>query len=58
MDRLTCMTVFRKVVERHSFSVAAEELSMSAGSVNIAVFLGARQERCLYDFALVSAAHG
>lgn len=32
--------------------------SMSAGSVNIAVFLGARQERCLYDFALVSAAHG
>jgi DNA-binding transcriptional LysR family regulator len=34
MDRLTCMTVFRKVVERHSFSVAAEELSMSAGSVS------------------------
>jgi hypothetical protein len=31
--------------------------AMPAGSVNIAVFLGARQERCLYDFALVSAAH-
>jgi len=34
MDRLTCMTVFRKVVERHSFSAAAEELEMSAGSVS------------------------
>ncbi|MBB3181992.1 LysR family transcriptional regulator [Variovorax sp. Sphag1AA] len=34
MDRLTCMAVFRKVVERHSFSEAAEELTMSAGSVS------------------------
>ncbi|WP_043118830.1 LysR family transcriptional regulator [Pseudacidovorax intermedius] len=34
MDRLTCMSVFRKVVERHSFSEAAEELGMSAGSVS------------------------
>ncbi|OUL98883.1 LysR family transcriptional regulator [Variovorax sp. JS1663] len=34
MDRLTCMAVFRKVVERHSFSDAAEELAMSAGSVS------------------------
>ncbi|MDM0025482.1 LysR family transcriptional regulator [Variovorax saccharolyticus] len=34
MDRLTCMTVFRKVVERNSFSDAAEELTMSAGSVS------------------------
>ncbi len=34
MDRLTCMTVFRKVVELHSFSLAAQALSMSAGSVS------------------------
>jgi len=34
VDRLTCMAVFRKVVERHSFSDAAEELTMSAGSVS------------------------
>ena len=34
MDRLTSMTVFRKVVERHSFSVAAEELVMSPGAVS------------------------
>ena len=34
MDRLQCMAVFRKVVERHSFGVAAEELSMSPGSVS------------------------
>ena len=31
--------------------------SMSAGSVNTTVLLGARQERCLYDFPLVSAAN-
>lgn len=34
MDRLTCMSVFRKVVERNSFSVAAEELVLSVGSVS------------------------
>ncbi|HKU94734.1 MAG TPA: LysR family transcriptional regulator [Vineibacter sp.] len=34
MDRLTAMAVFRKVVERGSFTVAAEHLSMSNASVS------------------------
>ncbi|MFY9512477.1 MAG: LysR family transcriptional regulator [Rubrivivax sp.] len=34
MDRLTCMAVFRCVVERNSFSAAAEALAMSPGSVS------------------------